>query len=188
MSLSVWWTGLYLGWIAGEIFIAVATRTRGGEAKSHDRGTQIILWIVIVLALTASGFLQAFLRPNMPFHHWLRPLSLAILVAGLIVRMAAILTLGRSFTANVATRSSQTIVRSGLYRVVRHPSYLGMEIIFLAVGIHARNWICLAVCFIPPTLAVLWRIHVEESALRAFFGDAYADYSRTTRRLVPGIY
>jgi protein-S-isoprenylcysteine O-methyltransferase Ste14 len=188
VSLSVWWTGLYLGWVAGEIFIAFATRTRGGDAQSHDRGTQIVIWVVIVVAFTASGFLQAFLHPNMPFHPLLRPLSLGILVAGLIVRIAAILTLGRSFTANVATRSTQTIVRRGLYRVVRHPSYLGMEIIFLAVGIHARNWICLAVCFIPPTLAVLWRIHVEEIALRAYFGDAYADYARTTKRLVPGIY
>jgi protein-S-isoprenylcysteine O-methyltransferase Ste14 len=110
MSLSVWWTGVYFGWVAGEIFIAVATR------------------------------------------------------------------------------ATQTIVRRGLYSVVRHPSYLGMEIIFLAVGIHARNWICLAVCIVPTTLAVLWRIHVEEIALRAFFGDAYTDYSRTTKRLVPGIF
>ncbi|HTW50252.1 MAG TPA: isoprenylcysteine carboxylmethyltransferase family protein [Acidobacteriaceae bacterium] len=186
MSLSLWWTGLYLGWVAGEIFIAVATRTRGGEAKSHDRGTQLVLWITIVAALTASGWLQAVLRPSLP--HALRPLSLALLVAGLIVRIAAILTLGRSFTANVATRSTQTIVRRGLYRVVRHPSYLGMEIIFLAVGLHARNWICLAVCIVPTTAAVLWRIHVEESALRAFFGDAWAHYTRTTKKLIPGLY
>jgi protein-S-isoprenylcysteine O-methyltransferase Ste14 len=188
MSLSVWWTGLYFGWVAGEIFIAVATRTRGGEAKSHDRGTQLVLWITIVTALTANGFLHAMLRPDMPFQEWLRPISLALLVAGLAVRISAILTLGRSFTANVATRSTQTIVRSGLYRFVRHPSYLGMEIIFLAVGIYARNWICLAVCVAPTTLAVLWRIHVEEAALRAHFGDAYAEYSRTTKRLIPGIY
>jgi len=188
MSLSIWWTGLYLGWVAGEILIAVATRTRGGEAKSQDRGTQILLWIVIIASLTLSEFLEHTQRSNMPFHHWLRPVSLALLVAGLIVRISAILTLGRFFTANVATHTTQTIVRRGLYRVVRHPSYLGMEIIFVAVGVHARNWLCLAVCVIPTTLAVLWRIHVEEAALRSHFGDAYVEYSRTTRRLLPGIY
>lgn len=188
MSLSVWWTGLYFGWVAGEIFIAVATRTRGGEAKSQDRGTQLVLWITIVAALTANGVLHSLLRPDMPFSQALHPLSLALLVAGLITRLSAIVTLGRSFTADVATRATQTIVRRGLYRVVRHPSYLGMEIIFLAIGIHARNWICLAVCIVPTTLAVLWRIHVEEIALRAHFGAAYAEYSRTTKRLVPGVY
>lgn len=188
MSLSVWWTTLCLAWFAGEVYIAIATRTRGGERKSHDRGTQIILWIVIILSLTLSGFLHAFLRPDMPFHPWLRPISLALLIAGLCVRITAILTLGRSFTANVATHAAQTLQRSGLYSIVRHPSYLGMEIIFLAIGVHARNWICLAVCVIPPTIAVLYRIQVEEIALRSLFGAQYDEYSRTTKRLLPGIY
>ena len=144
--------------------------------------------MVIFLALTVSGWLQEILRPNMPFHSWLRPVSLAVLVAGLLVRISAILTLGRQFSANVATHAAQTIERRGLYRIVRHPSYLGMEIVFLAIGIHARNWLCLAICVIPPTLAVLWRIHVEEIALRGAFGEEYAEYSRTTKRLIPGLY
>ena len=46
----------------------------------------------------------------------------------------------------------------------------------------------LAAAFIPPTLAVLYRIQVEETALRGLFGDEYVAYSRTTKRLFPGIY
>ena len=184
MTLSTLWTILYLAWVAGEIVIAIATRARG--RKVQDRGTQIILWAVIILSLTLSGWLHAILRPDMP--QWLRPVSLALLIVGLLVRITAILTLGRSFTANVATHAAQALQRSGLYSIVRHPSYLGMEIIFLAVGIHARNWICLAVCVIPPTLAVLYRIHVEEIALHGLFGDEYIAYSRTVKKLIPGLY
>ena len=40
----------------------------------------------------------------------------------------------------------------------------------------------------PPTLAVLYRIHVEETALRLAFGADYEDYSRSTKRLIPGVY
>lgn len=188
MTLSQGWTGLYLGWVAGEIFIAIATRTRRRDARVQDRGTQIILWAAIVLSLSLSGWLQELLPPDMPFSHALRPVSLGILIAGLTVRVAAILTLGRSFTANVATHATQTIERRGLYRFIRHPSYLGMEIIFLAIGVHTRSWICLAVVLVLPTLAVLYRIHVEEIALRGAFGEDYVAYSRTTRRLIPGIY
>jgi protein-S-isoprenylcysteine O-methyltransferase Ste14 len=65
---------------------------------------------------------------------------------------------------------------------------LGLEIVLLAVGLHSRTWACLAVCFIPPTLALLYRIHVEEIALRRAFGSEYDDYARTTKRLVPGLY
>jgi len=39
-----------------------------------------------------------------------------------------------------------------------------------------------------PTAALLYRIHVEEMALTEAFGEDYLEYSRVTRRLLPGIY
>jgi len=54
--------------------------------------------------------------------------------------------------------------------------------------IRDRNWACLALMLIAPTLAVLYRIHIEEQALLGAFGAEYADYSRTTKRLIPGVY
>jgi protein-S-isoprenylcysteine O-methyltransferase Ste14 len=41
---------------------------------------------------------------------------------------------------------------------------------------------------IAPGAALLYRIHVEERALRGAFGEEYVAYSRVTKRLVPGIY
>jgi len=189
MSLSSLWQWLFNAWIIGEIVISVATRTRRGQGDLQDRGTQFILWIVIVLSMTACGFLRHFQPlPVHVDHASMRLAALALLSAGLLVRVAAILTLGKSFSANVATHATQTINRSGLYAIVRHPSYLGMEIIFFAAGLNSFDWAGLAVAFIPPTLAVLYRIHVEEAALFGAFGDDYADYARATKRLLPGIY
>jgi protein-S-isoprenylcysteine O-methyltransferase len=71
---------------------------------------------------------------------------------------------------------------------VRHPSYLGLELILLALALHASAWACFAVALVPSTLAVLYRIHVEEIALRRAFGADYEDYSRETKRLIPGVY
>jgi protein-S-isoprenylcysteine O-methyltransferase Ste14 len=167
----------------------VGTRARRDKANVQDRGTQLLLWAVIILSLTASGWMRHLeLADIHTSERWLRPASIALLAAGLAVRVTAILTLGKWFTANVATSEAQTIQRRGLYRVVRHPSYLGMEIIFLAIGLHSHDWACLAAAFIPPTLAVVYRIHVEEMALLGAFGEEYADYMRTTKRLIPGVY
>jgi protein-S-isoprenylcysteine O-methyltransferase Ste14 len=104
------------------------------------------------------------------------------------MRTVAIVTLGKAFSVNVAIRSAQKVQRAGLYRIVRHPSYLGMELGFLAIGLWTRNWACLVWVFVLPTLAILYRIHVEEAALREAFGEEYADYSRVTKRLFPGVY
>ena len=40
----------------------------------------------------------------------------------------------------------------------------------------------------PERAALLYRIHVEEAALTGAFGQEYVEYSRTTKRLIPGIY
>jgi protein-S-isoprenylcysteine O-methyltransferase Ste14 len=63
-----------------------------------------------------------------------------------------------------------------------------MLLMFLAVGLIERNWISLAIMLIIPTAALLYRIHVEEIALREHFGEEYVAYSRETKRLVPGVY
>jgi len=189
VSLGTLWTGLNWTWVALEVAIAVGTRARRAKANIQDQGTQVLLWVVIILSLTASGWMRHLKLADMHLaESWLRPATVALLAAGLVVRVTAILTLGKWFTANVATHAAQTIQRAGLYRVVRHPSYLGMEIIFLAIGLHAHDWACLAAAFIPPTLAVLYRIRVEEAALLGAFGEEYADYKRTTKRLIPGVY
>jgi protein-S-isoprenylcysteine O-methyltransferase Ste14 len=176
-------------WVVGEVLIALFTTTRQSQGKIQDRGTQIILWVVMITSFKIDEWMHGFLTVDMPgSYSWLRPAAFGILVIGLGIRVIAIVTLGRAFSANVAMRAGQTLERRGLYRLVRHPSYLGLEMILLAFALHTRVWICFAVIFIPPTLAVLYRIHVEENALRAAFGADYEDYSSSTKRLIPGIY
>ena len=64
----------------------------------------------------------------------------------------------------------------------------GLLLVFVAIGLHSCSWTAFAVVLVPTTAAVLYRIHVEELALREAFGDEYAEYSRTTARLIPGVY
>lgn len=187
-SVSLVWTWLYWGWIALEILVSVWKRAPA-DADRHDRGSQILLWVVLFPAVTICEFIRHLWPPNIPGGALpLNAISLAVMIAGLAIRMAAILSLGRSFTANVAIQETQTVKRTGLYRVVRHPSYLGLLMVLLAIGLHSKNWVGLAVALIPTTAVMLYRIHVEEEALVKAFGAEYRDYARETKRLVPGVY
>ena len=98
------------------------------------------------------------------------------------------MSLGRSFSANVAIHAEQRLQTAGLYRFVRHPSYFGLLLVLVAIGLHTRNWIGFATVVIPSMAALSYRIHVEEQALRAAFGDVYAVYTSRTKRLLPGVY
>ena len=189
MNLEFLFNALTNAWVVSEILIAVFTTTRKGEGKIQDRGTQIMLWVVLIASFKIDEWIHGFFQADMPgSYSWLRPVAFGILVLGLGVRVLAVVTLGRGFSANVATRAGQILQRSGIYGLVRHPSYLGLELILLAFALHTRTWACFAVVLIAPTLAVLYRIRVEETALRLAFGADYEDYSRSTRRLIPGLY
>lgn len=189
MNIMAIWPWLLLAWLVAEAVIAIAMRTRRTGGSPQDRGSQLLLWVVITIAMMTPDWVQKLAPwPIFGAALWLRPLSLAILILGLVIRIVAIVTLGKAFSVNVAIRNEQKVQRSGLYRFVRHPSYLGMEICFLAVGIHSRNWADLVYILGLPTLALLYRIHVEEAALNRAFGEEYADYSRVTKRLIPGVF
>jgi protein-S-isoprenylcysteine O-methyltransferase Ste14 len=189
MSISLLWQILLYGWTASEIYIAIATRTRRGGGKRLDRGSMAILWVTIVVSITAAEWIARQATSNMfGGAHWLKIAAIVVLIAGMAIRWTAILSLGKAFSANVAIRENQTVYQSGLYRFVRHPSYSGLWLVFLAIALHERNWLVAAVVIVPTTAALLYRIHVEEAALQQAFGADYTSYCNKTKRLIPGIY
>jgi protein-S-isoprenylcysteine O-methyltransferase Ste14 len=189
LSISLLWRVLFYGWTASEIYIAIATRTRKAGGKRMDRGSMVVLWLTIVASVTAAEWIGGAATPNMfGGAHWLRIAAVVVMIAGIVVRWTAILSLGKAFSANVAIRDSQSVYQKGLYRFVRHPSYSGMVLVFVAIALHERNWLAAALVIVLPTLALLYRIHVEEAALHQAFGVEYASYCNKTKRLIPGIY
>jgi protein-S-isoprenylcysteine O-methyltransferase Ste14 len=188
-SISFLFQVFYWAWFASEVLIAVVTRTRSSKGTVRDRGSMLILWIVIASAITACEWIKSTIAaPLFGGAQWLRPASLIVLLAGIAIRWTAIFMLGKSFSANVAIRQDQQLKQDGLYRFVRHPSYTGLLLVLLALGLRSRNWISLLVVTVPTTAALIFRIRIEEEALAEAFGSQYADYCRRTRRLVPGLY
>jgi protein-S-isoprenylcysteine O-methyltransferase Ste14 len=180
---------LYLAWVLSEVAILAITRTRRGGGDIQDRGSLRILWLVILVSVSLGSY-YGDTHPHTidPITPWAQAAALIPLILGLAIRWTAIVTLGRSFSANVAIRATQTLHKTGLFRFVRHPSYSGLILIFAAIALHTRNWLGFAMVLIPTAAALFYRIRVEESALRRAFGHDYDDYRKTTRCLIPGIF
>jgi protein-S-isoprenylcysteine O-methyltransferase len=177
------------GWPASEVLLAVTTHTRKSGGSLRDRGSVFVVWGTIFGSMMAAGWMTAWVpKTNFAISLWVAYAATALMIAGLIIRWTAILSLGKAFSVNVAIRAGQTLYRSGLYRTVRHPSYSGMLVCFIAIAVIERNWISAALVLIFPTAALLYRIQVEERALNEAFGAQYAEYSKATMRLIPGLY
>ena len=96
--------------------------------------------------------------------------------------------MGKYFTVDVTIREGHQIKKDGVYSILRHPSYSASLLTFLGLGLFLNNWISLIIAFIPPFLAFLYRIKIEEKALTEQFGQDYIDYKKQTKKLIPFIY
>lgn len=188
MYLSTLLTLVGLLWMGSELGLILLRRSTD---RKNDRDQRSVVWLNVTIYVSLSlGILAAMFRIGRldvdgAVFAWS---GLGLIVLGIALRWAAILTLRRSFTVNVAIRPDQTLVTTGLYRLVRHPSYTGALLSFAGLAASFSNWITLAVVLIPIATAFVMRIRIEESALREAFGDTYDAYCASTWRLIPGVY
>jgi protein-S-isoprenylcysteine O-methyltransferase Ste14 len=171
-----------------EVALAFVKRSGGRAAQSEDRGSMALLWLSIAFGLglaIAAQWIPSTRVPGPP--HMIRILALGLSLGGLALRWAAILTLGRLFTVDVAIHAGHVVIQAGLYRLVRHPSYTGLLVAFLGLGVFFANWLSILGLLIPITLAVLNRVVKEEHALLTSLGAEYAAYCARTKRFIPGL-
>jgi protein-S-isoprenylcysteine O-methyltransferase len=171
--------------------LALVWRRRASRAPSTrlDRGSHLLLWAIIVGSIIA-GHLAGLsdVGPRLlPAFPW-RWFGAGLFAAGTALRWWAIVHLGRFFSVDVAIASDHQVVETGPYRVVRHPSYTGLLLQCAGLGVVLGTALSLFVIIVPTFLVLSHRIRVEERALLANFGDAYAAYTRRTKRLLPGIF
>jgi protein-S-isoprenylcysteine O-methyltransferase Ste14 len=175
-------------WGVGERFLTFRDFRSGAWRAKQDAGS--VFWVVAgIVAGFAAAFALAYGHVlTLPHPHVWLVAGLVIAWAGLLLRGWAVLTLGRSFTTVVQVKEGQQVVSSGPYRLVRHPSYLGLLMIFLGLGL-ALDDLASAVALVAlSTVGLVRRIMVEEALLRAGLGDSYTEYSQDRARLFPGVW
>jgi protein-S-isoprenylcysteine O-methyltransferase Ste14 len=169
-----------------EIALAVMKRAQG--AHGEDQGSLKILWLFFGMSVGASAYLSTLTFGSIQGSAtWIRPVILALMFGGMAIRWVAILTLGRFFTVDVAIHADHQVVNTGLYRLVRHPSYTGLILTFAGLGLSFFNWVSLLAMMSLVLVAILYRIDKEEHALLKGLGDGYADYAARTKRLIPWV-
>jgi protein-S-isoprenylcysteine O-methyltransferase len=164
---------------------------KGAEARTfhageQDQATTAAVGASFSLALVAGPLLA--LSPRGRFPVRLGWTGVAIMTGGLALRVAAARVLGSHYTRTLRTDSDQPVVRSGPYRYVRHPGYAGVLAMWFGYGLALTSLPATLAASIPNVVAYLRRVDAEETMLVDSLGDAYLDYQRRTKRLVPGLY
>jgi protein-S-isoprenylcysteine O-methyltransferase Ste14 len=171
-----------------EIFMSKRQKDKREISKSGDKGSIWILtisisigyWLSFIIAATKIGRI----------YHWNTFFVIGSILAltGFLIRVTSILQLKQQFTYTVTKIENHELIETGLYKIIRHPGYLGQLIIFLGISTCLSNWLSILLMIIPVLSGYLNRIYIEEKFMVEQMGQKYLDYQKRTKRLIPKIY
>ncbi|KLU23710.1 isoprenylcysteine carboxyl methyltransferase [Caballeronia mineralivorans PML1(12)] len=174
------------------LVMSVVASFSSGNLSSGEREDRDNRWVIAALAVI--GLLEAYLPAYTDRKgFWtldgdsVRWIGVVLFIFGGALRILPVFILGHRFSGLVAIQPGHTLVTTGTYGVIRHPSYLGLLVNALGWAFAFRSGVgvLLTVLTIPPLIA---RINSEEALLHAQFGAEYDAYRARTSRLIPGVY
>jgi protein-S-isoprenylcysteine O-methyltransferase Ste14 len=174
------------------IALGVAALFSQGHIRSGVKEDRSNRWVIA--ALGVLGVLGAYLPAYTDRIRFLtfggegvRWLGVLLYTVGGVLRLAPVFVLGRRFSGLVTIQPEHRLVTSGLFGVVRHPSYLGLFVLMLGWGLAFRSGVGVVIAVL--SLGVLLaRIQAEERLLSENFGAEYDAYRARTWRLIPYVY
>ena len=178
------WIVLIAVWLIG----ALRTKRTAWRQPYSARLEQMLLLVPGVYLLFARTQVPPALNQAI-FPATLLPVSFGFLLAlcGVGFSIWARMTLGTNWSSTVTLKDDHTLVRSGPYRLVRHPIYTGILFALAGSAFQAglvRSFLGVALC-----IAGFWiKIRVEERLMTQHFGEQYIVYRREVKALVPFVF
>ena len=161
-----------------------------GEENKRVRRQSVVLLVMAPLLFGTLFFLPFADRRSigvMMAGQAVRWLGLLLYGLGLALMSWARNLLGRMYSGEVTIQKSHQLIKTGPYRYIRHPVYLGMLCSALGLSFLFRSWIGL-VAMVPILVGLLFRIRDEEAVLHKEFGSEWEVYCQQSSRFIPYLY
>jgi protein-S-isoprenylcysteine O-methyltransferase Ste14 len=171
-----------------EIFMSKSQKGRRKISESGDKGSIWLLTISISLGYWLSFIIASVKIGRIYNWNTFFVIGSVLVLIGLIIRVTSILKLKQQFTYTVTKIENHELIETGLYRIIRHPGYLGQLIIFLGTSVCLSNWLSILLMIIPVLSGYLNRINIEEKFMVEQLGQKYLDYRKKTKKLIPSVY
>ncbi len=185
----VWFLGLVGWYVIRHPFERRARKIRVSKSLFDWRersllGAGFLGLLVIPGIYVTSGFPAAFDRPFVPAVAWLGLLPLA---GALWLFRRSHADLGRNWSISLQMRPEHALVRSGVYRLIRHPMYSSFFLLGVAQLLLLPNWFAGIAGLVGAGILFAFRVRREERMMLEFFGDEYRAYMAETKRIIPWI-
>jgi protein-S-isoprenylcysteine O-methyltransferase Ste14 len=171
-------------WLVLDSYVLLA-KNKGSQHIVDRRSKFVIVAFIVTgvfLAIAPRDFRVTW--RNTATFQITQNVGVMLMVAGVVLRLISILTLGKHFTPDIALTENHQLIRRGIYRFVRHPSYTGEILAFGGTALVFNHLLSSLVVFLFPFLGFLYRAILEERKLLELFGEEYQEYMSQTRRFI----
>lgn len=156
--------------------------------KQSDKLSILLILIASSISVFSSVVEWAYLTPDKSQINSVTVIGFIFLLIGICFRVWSINVLGKNFTATVKITREHELIKTGPYKLIRHPSYLGAFVAIIGCPVFLNNTYTIFISCIAMIIAYYFRINVEEKTLSNHFGKYYEDYKKDTYRLLPLIW
>jgi protein-S-isoprenylcysteine O-methyltransferase Ste14 len=177
---------LLIGWVAwwSPFFL----RFRGSRPKSVQKDSTA-RWGVLMQAVGAAAIYAHKPATWASTIAWWRVIpAIAMVVPAVWLAWTATAHLGRQWRVEAGLNADHELIRSGPYRVVRHPIYASMLCMMLMGASLIGTWpgapIGIALCLIGLEI----RVRVEDGLLAAHFGEMFRVWQKSLPALIPFVH
>jgi protein-S-isoprenylcysteine O-methyltransferase Ste14 len=184
MITALCWVMLCVYWMIMAIGNKKTVRRQSSVKRSFVSGLIVLGYaLVYVPGLSASWLGVRFL----PSAQGIACVGVVTCVLGVAFAAWARHTLGGNWSAIVTIKEDHELIVTGPYRSVRHPIYTGLLLGILGSGITLGEIRGLAAFFVV-LAAFAVKMQEEERFMRTQFPDAYPDYEKRVRKLIPFVF
>jgi protein-S-isoprenylcysteine O-methyltransferase Ste14 len=176
-------------WLVFSVYWTIASKdsaqSMSSESKASTAIHQVILNVALLLLFIPVPGLRGWFLPQR--FHWLVVVGAIVQIVFFLLAISARRHLGRNWSAEVRIGEGHELVRTGPYRMMRHPIYTAMLGMFVGTAIASSQYhALLGVAML--VVAYLRKTRLEENILRKTFGTEWEAYQRDTWRLVPLVF
>lgn len=137
-------------------------------------GIQLVLFVIYIFRISKIDF-------RVPY--FVQIIGLVLSVVGIIVSLAALLTLKKNLSPFPTPKQGAELIQSGAYKYVRHPIYSGILFFTFGFSLYSENTLRLFI-FLALLILFSFKATYEEKLLQDKF-PGYSVYKKTTGMFLP---
>lgn len=145
------------------------------------------------------GFLVVYYAPPLEYLYlpeilpgtrtsWMQAVGIGLILVNLVLFLWARAALKSLYSGKLQVKVGHNLVKSGPYRIIRHPAYAAYILMGLGISIGFSSMIGFLAVILLLVPALVYRIGIEERLLADEFGGEFETFTSTTWRLIPGVW